>query len=165
MGDTGAVSLFQAFADGPAGWQIHSDAGLTKLFGKGEGGAFGITIHRHDRHARHCRFDISKKHRKTFDASGPSNAGNRWPAEHFGQPVVAAAAKNRSLRPKRVSNEFKGGMAVVIQPSHQKRVEHPSNAGSIKRAGHAVEMPARVIIQIFVETRCRSENVKVPGIL
>ena len=49
--------------------------------------------------------------------------GARGAAEHFRQPVVAAAPKDRVLRTERAVGELKRGASVVVESAHQAVVQ------------------------------------------
>ena len=140
--DTGTVGLFQSLADGPASRKVDGDPGTAQRLGQREGSAFGVGIHRHYRHARRGRLHITDKHGKPLHTGSPADTRHGRAAKHLGQTVIAPATKYSALRAKGVSDEFKSGVAVIIETAHKQRVEAPGNAGAVQRAGHAVKMPA-----------------------
>ena len=70
------------------------------------------------------------------------------PAEHLGQPVVAASAEERRLLRRQLrAHELEGRSRVVVEPPHQGGLDHPREPGVLQPVLHAVEVRAARIAQ------------------
>ncbi len=73
-------------------------------------------------------------------ADGEPDAGRGRAAQHFGEPVVAAAADQRVLSAERAAGDLKSCARVVVEPAHQAWSNLISEAARLKLARDAVEM-------------------------
>ena len=69
--------------------------------------------------ARRGSLYIANKQRKPLHTGSPAHTRHGRAAKHLGQTVIAPATKNSALRAKGVSDEFKSGMAIIVETAHK----------------------------------------------
>ena len=79
------------------------------------------------------------QHRQPLDPRRPADRRRVRPAELLDQAVIAAAGDHRALRAKPVGDELERGVAVIIEPAHQVRVELVGDAGRVEPGADLAE--------------------------
>ena len=77
----------------------------------------------------------------------PAHGRCRLAAEDFKQAVIAPAAAQRALGTQRVGDEFEHGVAVVVEPAHQARIDAPGHAAAVEQGLDLVQVLERGFAQ------------------
>src|SRR4030095_12461571 len=74
---------------------------------------------------------LLEQHHAALDAAGPTDARSFRPAHDADQAVIAAAAHHGALGPEIGGDDLEAGVAVIVQPAHQARIDRVRNADGV----------------------------------
>src|SRR3990167_1510061 len=89
-----------------------------------------------------------KQQHQALDTHGETDARG-WLATHLlHQTVVTTTGTHGALGAQLVGDPFENGLAVVIQPANQLRVDHVRNAGGVQTSLQALEVHTGLFVQV-----------------
>ena len=108
---------------------------------------------------------VLEREQQALDAGAEADPGRRRTADLLDEPVVAAAAADRRVRVLVGTDELERRARVVVEPAHERRVEHVRHAVEVELRAHLVEMRAAVVAQRLADLRRVVERGAQRGVL
>ena len=100
-----------------------------------------------------------------LEADGKTGRRGRFATQLFHQPVKTPAGAYRRLRAELVGGPFEHSAGVVVEPTHQTRVDGNRHARIAQIFAKAREMGARALVQIILQVRRSGDDLAHGGIL
>jgi hypothetical protein len=95
---------------------------VAKLIGKPERDFDRLIADRDHRDRSRARWVGVHEEGQPLNARSPSDARKRWTTQRLNEAVVPTAGHDGALRAERVSDELERGVAVVVKPANERRV-------------------------------------------
>src|SRR5579875_269785 len=143
--------------------ELDGDAGMAQIPRKAQRLRLGAD--RHDRHRPRRRRRVARQHGETLDAAGPADGGRRRAAHGLRESVIAPAREHSALSAQGRGGELEDGVAVIVEPAHDARIEVIGDAEGIEGALHLLEETARRLVEIIEEDRRPGNDALVALIL
>ena len=144
---------------------MHDD-GQTRVsqgFAQTTGGQFGVAALMRDVHVAIGASDRAARFLHQFDdAFGPhgkTDAGRGLAAQHFDERIVTTAAANRALRAQTVRDPFKDRVVVVVQTTHQTRIDRVIDAQSGDAGFQTLQERQGILTQEIEQTGRRIDQI------
>jgi len=90
---------------------------------------------------------------QSLHADGPANRRTGSAAKQRDKPVVTASAAHGRLRPEAIGCPLEHGVAVVVEPTHQARVQREGQARVVECGLQSLEMGCRLRAEKAVQLR------------
>ena len=95
---------------------------------------------------------------QTLDAHGEADTRRGLATQLRHQAIVTATGAHRALSTKLVGDPLEYGAVVVIQTAHQLVVDLVTNAGSVQARLDALEVQARLFVEVITQGRCTNQR-------
>ncbi len=129
--------------------QIDAIPGAPQFLGQFQGRSLRRLTDGDYRHRSASGRRSAAQHGQTFDSRGPAHAGRLWAAHHADQSVIAAAGHHGALRAQMFGGELKGGVAVIVETTHQPSIDPVGNVQRVQPFAHRAEKIAAGLVQIL----------------
>src|SRR5690348_1637716 len=134
--------------------EIDRETGAPQLLRQRQCALLAVVADGHQRNRPQRRRGLGDHQRQSFDARRPADARRFGTTHHAHQAIVTAAGEHCALRSELGGDEFEGGVRVVIEATHQTRVERVFDAKGVEPVADAAKEFARCRRQIVLEMRC-----------
>ena len=96
---------------------------------------------------------LARREQHALDSRRPADAGRRRPAEHLHEAVIATTAADSALRSERIGGQLEDGSRVVVEPTHERRVELIGDLRDVEQLAHGGEVLGVLCAEVIEEPR------------